>query len=183
MLSLDVVLGVWILFIVVLACCSLVLCLNLLCPFVLGLCFCLNSWLCFWWVVLPSCCLHACIALVICSCVLRFRLFCPREPVNIWKRMCCGPSSKSGHRKYDKLLINLTDYIPFLWVRSQGYKHHFRPKPSDERGPTSSTPYNYTQPSARNFDDDTIRRQSFSTASYRTTVWSSLELCTGHAEA
>ena len=37
--------------------------------------FCLNSWLCFWWVVLPSCCLHACIALVICSCVLRFSLF------------------------------------------------------------------------------------------------------------
>ena len=42
--------------------------LNLLCLLFLIFVFVLNSWLCFWWVVLPSCCLHACIALVICSC-------------------------------------------------------------------------------------------------------------------
>jgi len=170
------------LFIIVLAFCSLVLFWTyyVFCSWFLFLFWilgCVSGGLFF---LLVACMLALLLLFVLVFCVSVCS--CPREPVNIWKRMCCGPSSKSGHRKYDKILINLTDYIPFLWMRSQGYKHHFRPKPSDERGPTSSTPYNYTQPSARNLDDNTIRRQSFSTAGYRTTAWSSLEVFTGHAE-
>jgi len=43
-------------------------------------------------------------------------------------------------------------------MRSQGYKHHFRPERSDERGPTSSTPYEYTQPPALDLADNTYNK-------------------------
>ena len=43
-------------------------------------------------------------------------------------------------------------------MRSQGYKHHFRLERSDERGPTSSTPYEYTQPPALDLADNTYNK-------------------------
>jgi hypothetical protein len=55
--------------------------------------------LCFWWFVLPSCCLHASIAIVNCSCVLRFIMFLSSRARQNLEHIFCGPSSKSGHNK------------------------------------------------------------------------------------
>ena len=52
------------------------------------------------------------------------------------KRICCGPSAKSGRQQIGRA-SNRLDRLRSIFVgRNQRCSHHFRPKPSTERGPT-----------------------------------------------
>ena len=52
------------------------------------------------------------------------------------KRICCGPSAKSGRQQIGRA-SNRLDRLRSIFVgRNQRCSHHFRPKPSNERGPT-----------------------------------------------
>ena len=59
----------------------------------------------------------------------------------------------AGHphiwRKTDKLLINLTYCVWFLWARSQGHSHKIYVIIERARPHISPTPYSYTQPTAQ----------------------------------
>ena len=90
-------------------------------------------------VVVLVCCVSFCLLFVIIAHVLYFAFqcgLCLREPVNNPETICCGPSAKSGRQQVGRSSINLTNCVPFLWMRSQSYNQHFRPGASGERGPT-----------------------------------------------
>ena len=88
-------------------------------------------------------------------CALLFGLCVLLYLVLSWRtRHWPGNVSVAGHphiwqNKQDKLLIDLTYCIWFLWARSQGHNHKTYVTIGRARPHISPTPYNYTQPSAQ----------------------------------
>ena len=96
-----------------------------------------------------------------------FPLVCMLRCVLCSRSLCCSLScfcsSGTRHRpgnvfvaghphiwqKTDKLLINLTYCVWFLWARSQGHSHKIYVIIERARPHISPTPYSYTQPTAQ----------------------------------
>ena len=126
-LFLDIVLCVCLFLKFVLVVCSLVLLFELVCFFVL----CLARW--FQFFVVVSVFGYVFLLLFV---VIALVLSVLASPSIARKRICCGPSAKSGRQQIGRA-SNRLDRLRSIFVgRNQRCSHHFRPKPSTERGPT-----------------------------------------------
>ena len=115
-----------------------------------------------------------------------FPLVCMLRCVLCSRSLCCSLScfcsSGTRHRpgnvfvaghphiwqKTDKLLINLTYCVWFLWARSQGHSHKIYVIIERARPHISPTPYSYTQTHSARSSTYTIRRLSSPTAASAT---------------
>jgi len=110
--------------------------------------------------------------------------FCRREPGNSLETFLLRAIAKSGRQQIGRAIY------PFDRLRSISMdvrpKHQPAfPKRIIERARphTSSTPYNYTQPSAPDFENIKLKRQSSPTAVSTGQLQPAWFFSTGHAEA
>ena len=81
-------------------------------------------------------------------CVVLYLVFVLAGPV-INREMYLLRATRTFGKKTDKLLINLTYCVWFLWARSQGHSHKIYVIIERARPHISPTPYSYTQPTAQ----------------------------------
>ena len=149
---------------------------------VLGLALFLSSWLLFWWflIVVVN---YDCFCSLYLFAAFQFA-FCRREPGNSLETSLLRAIAKSGRQQIGRAIY------PFDRLRSISMdvrpKHQPAfPKRIIERARphTSSTPYNYTQPSAPDFENIKLKRQSSPTAVSTGQLQPAWFFFTGHAEA
>ena len=125
------------------------------------------------------------ISLVLCFCsLLSSLLSVVASPAVNWKRIGCGPSAKSGRPQIGRA-TNRFDILRSISMDAQpGQQPAFPNKIIERARPhTSSTPYNYTQPSAPDPEDIQLRQQSSHTAASTAQLQPASFSLTGHAEA
>ena len=106
------------------------------------------------------------------------------SPAKNPKRIGCGPSAKSGRPQIGRA-TNRFDILRSISMDAQPGQQPTFPNEIIElaRPHTSSTPYNYTQPSAPDLEDIQLRQHSSHAAASTTQLQPASFSLTGHAEA